>query len=202
MGRVVGELGDWEPGCPVRVQGFDVGTEDLLDGTMSNLRLAIGLWVMGGGEVEGGTEAAEKGLPELCGDACVTVGDDEFGEALEAVNVLQVEVGETCGGNRLGGPYEEGLLGEQVNEGGNGVVRLTVMGGGGRKVCDEVHGDVGPRARGDSVRLKEPGGDGGGGLDALAGGAGCNVLPYGLGEPGPPVVLRNRCERAEVPWVT
>ena len=81
MGRVVGKLGDRQPGSPVTVHGFDVGAEDLLDCTMSNLRLAISLRVVGCGEVEGGAEATEKGLPEFCSDASVTVGDDAFGEA-------------------------------------------------------------------------------------------------------------------------
>ena len=45
---VVGELGEGKPCRPIIMLGADVGSKDLLDGAVGDLRLAIGLRVMGG----------------------------------------------------------------------------------------------------------------------------------------------------------
>ena len=79
---VVGKLGDGEPGGPIVVKRGDIGTEDLLDGAVDVLGLAIGFRVMRGGDVEFGAKGGEEGLPEGGGDAGISVRNHNVGQAL------------------------------------------------------------------------------------------------------------------------
>ena len=141
-GGVVGELSYREPGSPIVVEGIHVGAEDLFDGAVGDLSLAVSLRMVSCGEVEGGTEAAEEGLPELGCNPGVAIRNDELGQAFEAINIFQVEMGEAGSGDGLGGADEECLLGEEVYKGGDGVVLLSVVGDAGGQVCDQIHAHV------------------------------------------------------------
>ena len=72
-GVVVGKLSNGQPCEPVVVLRRHVGTQDLLNGAVSLFSLTVSLGVMGSGHVELGTEGSEQGLPEVRGDARVTV---------------------------------------------------------------------------------------------------------------------------------
>ena len=198
LGGIVGELSDRKPGSPVIMQGVDVSAENLLDGAMSNLCLTVSLGVVSSGEIEGGTEAAEERLPELSCDARVPIRDDELGQALQAVHVLKVQMSQTRGRDCLVGANKEGLLGEHVDKGGDGVISLSIMSGTGGQICYQVHADMRPRALRDGMGLQEARRSLSARLDALTGGAGGDVATDGLGQARPPVVLSNGIQGAKV----
>ena len=154
-GVVVGELSHGQPESPVVMVGADIGSKDLFNGAVSSLGLAISLRMVGGGHVESRAKTGEQSLPKLRGDAGVAVRDDEGGETFQTVDVVNVQMGELGGGNGLVGTDEEGLFSKQVDEGGDGVIGVTVRASRVREICDEVHRDVGPWTRGNGVREKE-----------------------------------------------
>ena len=98
--------------------------------------------------------------------------------------------------------YKNSLLGKHICERYDGIIHFLIMGSGGRKVGDQVHGDVGPRARGDGVRLKEARGSEGGGFRTLAGRAGHHIASNRAGHAGPPISLAHGLEGLEVPVVS
>jgi hypothetical protein len=191
---VVGKLGDGEPWGPVGVLGGDIGTEDLFDGAVGNLRLAVSLGVMRGGEVEFGAKGREDGLPEIRGDAGVTVRDNDSRDTLFGKDVIKEEVGQTGGWHSLVSADEVSLFGEHVNKGGDGVIGQSIMAEGGRKVGDEVHGDVSPRANGDRVGLEKTGECLGWGFDALADGTWGDIGADGASHARPPEAGRDGIE--------
>jgi hypothetical protein len=70
---VVGEFCDGKPGGPVIMLRVDICSQNLLNSAVSDLRLAISLRVVGGGEIELGTERGEEGGPKLRGNAGITI---------------------------------------------------------------------------------------------------------------------------------
>ena len=110
-------------------------------------------------------------------------------------------MGELLGGDGFEGADEVGLLGEHANEGDDRVIGAAVMGEGRGKIGDEIHGDVGPGARGNRMGLEEAGRGLGGRFDALAGGAGGDVGAYSAGHAGPPEVGGDGIEGFQVAWV-
>jgi hypothetical protein len=148
---------------------MNVGAESLIDGAVSDFCLTVSLGVMGGRHVELGAESGEEGSPELTVEAGITVGDEDVGETVLGVDVVNEDVRELLGGDGLVDADEDGLLGEHANEGGDGVVGVTVVAKAAGELGDEVKGDMTPGARGNGVRAEETRRGAGGGLDALTG---------------------------------
>ena len=70
---IVGELSNRKPRGPVGVLGGDICAKDLFNSTVGNFRLAIGLRVVGSGEIQFGAKGGEDSFPEFGGDTGVTV---------------------------------------------------------------------------------------------------------------------------------
>ena len=128
---VVGKFCNGEPGGPIVVLRGDKGSKNLLDGAVCDLRLAISLRVVGGGEVEGRSETfgREEGFPEVRSDEGVAVGNNYFGQAVFGEDVVDEDMGQLLGGEGFVGPNKMGLLGEHANEGKDGVIGVAVIGG-------------------------------------------------------------------------
>ncbi|GIL46962.1 hypothetical protein Vafri_3824 [Volvox africanus] len=81
-GLVVGGFGDGEVGGPIILHGLDVGAEGLFDGTVGAFGLAVGLGVVGRGDVEGGANMLPERLPNVsdeAGSRSKTMVDDRPG---------------------------------------------------------------------------------------------------------------------------
>lgn len=65
-------------------------------------------------------------MPEVGGEARVAVGDEERRQTMEAVDMVQVDVGELLGGDGLVAADEVSLFGEHADEGDDGVVDMVV----------------------------------------------------------------------------
>ena len=174
---VVGKFCNGEPGGPIVVLRGDKGSKNLLDGAVCDLRLAISLRVVGGGEVEGRSETfgREEGFPEVRSDEGVAVGNNYFGQAVFGEDVVDEDMGQLLGGEGFVGPNKMGLLGEHANEGEDGIIGVTVVGERGGQIGDAIHGDVGPWADRDVMGLEETRGSLCRGLDALTGGTGRDI---------------------------
>jgi hypothetical protein len=174
-GVVVSGFGNGEVRGPIIMKRMDVSTKDLLNGTVSTFGLTISLRVIRCRHVEFSTEVSEEGLPEVGGEPWVSVGDNDGGEEMQAVHVVDKQEGQLLSGDALVATNEVRLLGEEVNKGGDGVVGDTVEAFGWRETRDEVKGDVGPRPRGNGKGLEEAGRRLSGGFGTLASGARLNV---------------------------
>ena len=125
-GIVVGGFGDGEVGCPIVLHGVTESAEDLLDGAVGAFGLAVGLRVVGGGDVERRAKMGPERLPDGGDEAGIAVGDDAGGEAVEAVDVGEVkEGGILCGDGMIGGG-EMGLFRKHIDEGDDGGVGAAV----------------------------------------------------------------------------
>ena len=93
-GVVVGKLSNRKPGDPISMLRLHVGTQDLLNGPMGAFCLAISLRMVGGGEIQLGAKALEQRLPEIGGEAGVTVRDQDARDATLGYDVLQENMGQ------------------------------------------------------------------------------------------------------------
>ena len=109
----------------------DESAENLLDGAVGDLRLAISLRVVGSGDIQMGSETLgrEEGFPKVRGDEGIAVGDDDFGQAVFGEDVVNEDMGQLFRGKGFGGTNKVGLLGEHANEGKDGVIGVAVIGG-------------------------------------------------------------------------
>ena len=185
-GVVVGKFGDGEPGGPIIMERVDEGTEDLLDTSVSNLRLSISLRVVGCGHIELRAKGCKKGLPEGGGDARVAVGDNDMRKALFGENIVNEQVSQLRRGQSFIGSDKYGLLGEHAHKCNNGIIGSSIMGNGGGKVGNEISGNVRPRTGRDGVGLKEARGGLSGGFGALSSGTRAAVAADGSCHARPP----------------
>ena len=76
------------------MQGVNIGSEDLLNGTVNTFRVAISLRVVTGRHVELTAQSREEGTPEIRVDTGISVRNQYSGEAVGPENILQVQVGQ------------------------------------------------------------------------------------------------------------
>ena len=91
------------------------------------------------------------------------------------------EVSKLGRGDGFVGAQKEGLFGQHVNKGGDGVVGVTIRGLGLGQVSDQVEGDMGLGTRRDGMGLKETRCGLGRGFDALTGSTRGDVGAYSGG---------------------
>jgi hypothetical protein len=106
---------------------------------------------MGRRHVELGAEGSEEGTPEVAGEAGVAVRDEDGGETVLGVDVVDEHMSKLLGGDGLVDAHKDGLLGQHTNESGDGVVGVAVVAKAARKLGDEVEGNVAPGARGNRM---------------------------------------------------
>ena len=72
-GVVVGKLGDVKVLVPIGEVGVDVGAQNLFEGAVGALRLAVCLGVEGSGHIEAGADGGHNCLPEAGLETGVTI---------------------------------------------------------------------------------------------------------------------------------
>lgn len=78
LGVVDCEFGRVEVFIPIRLLEIDVGPEELLQGSVGPLGLAVGLRVVSGTHGQGGSELGPECTPKVGGEARVTIAEDRF----------------------------------------------------------------------------------------------------------------------------
>ena len=112
------------------------------------------------------------------------------------------EVSKLGRGDGFVGAQKEGLLGQHVNKGGDGVVGVTIRGLGLGQVSDQVEGDMGPGMKRDGMGLKETRCGLGRGFDALTGSTRGDVGAYSASYVRPPEVSSHSIEGLDVTRVS
>ena len=148
---IVGELGDGQVLVPVITKLVDVGTEDLLDRTVSTFALAISLRVISRREPKRSTQGVVGSTPKVAREAGIPVRDDSVLQTVSAEDGFEVDVGYVVSITSLLGRLEHSHLGESVHEGDDCIIALLSP----RQISDEVHGHLLPGLGRKRNRLKE-----------------------------------------------
>lgn len=181
-GVVAGELGEGKERLPVVLLVTDKRPEVLFHDGVHAFGLAISLWVEGGRESAVHDKTLAEGEPELSGELGASVGDDGVGQAVEAEDVLDEQIGKVAGGAVGAAGDEVGHLGEAVDDNEDGVESVRPW-----EARDEVHGDVAPWEVRDREWAQDSEGRVTGGTVALADVAAVDVAVNVFPHLGPPV---------------
>ena len=72
---------------------LDEAAQEITQRAVRDFRLAIGLWVESGRELERRPHQAPEGFPEIAGEANVAVGDDAAWEPMKADHLIEEQLG-------------------------------------------------------------------------------------------------------------
>ena len=100
---------------------MDEAAEQVAEGSVSDLRLAIRLWMERGRKLERRSHQSPEGFPEVACEKDVTIRDDTSGNAVETDHVIEEQPGRVGG---IRGPQardEMGHLAETIDDHQDGV---------------------------------------------------------------------------------
>ena len=87
---VVCEFHQGQPSIPVVLAVSNIGTQDLIQGSVDSFRLAVGLWVVGSGRRQLHSQDLKQRLPEVAGETRIAVRDNRARQSVQTEDVTVV----------------------------------------------------------------------------------------------------------------